>query len=99
MDIEHFPLKGLQPGHVYFVSQEINMRGIDYRSENGIELLICNPLSNERAYIQALGRVGRYGEPCGRWILEGVPSISSVKEQETRMRLAKQVGLLKEKAK
>ena len=98
MDIEHFPLKGLQPGHVYFVSQEIHMRGIDYRSENGIELLICNPLSNERAYIQALGRVGRYGEPCGRWILEGVPSISSVKEQETRMRLAKQVGLLKKKA-
>ena len=51
MQIEAFPLKALQPGHVYFVNQEIHMRGIDYRSEDGIELLICGPLSTERAYI------------------------------------------------
>ena len=50
------------------------MRGIDYNTQHpaGIALLIAKPLSSERAYRQALGRVGRYATNCIRCRLEGV---------------------------
>ena len=54
------------------VSEVDYMRGVDYRSNNGIDLMIAKQLPNKRAYEQALGRVGRYGEPCSRHILEGL---------------------------
>ena len=44
------------------------MRGVDYRCATGIDLFIDDPLSNERAYIQALGRVGRCDDECGRYV-------------------------------
>ena len=54
------------------VSKEEYMRGVDYRSTYGIDLMIAKQLSNKRAYEQALGRVGRYGEPCSRYMIEGL---------------------------
>ena len=52
------------------VDQELLMRGMDYKApEHGIALLIANALSSERLLDQALGRVGRYGEPCDRYKL------------------------------
>ena len=43
---------------------------MDYKApEHGIALLIANALSSERLLDQALGRVGRYGEPCDRYKL------------------------------
>ena len=54
------------------VSKEKYMRGVDYRSIYGIDLMIAKQLSNKRAYEQALGRVGRYGEPCSRYMVEGL---------------------------
>ena len=49
------------------------MRGLDYRTKNrnGLALLIASPLSSERAFMQALGRVGRYDSSCKRFILRG----------------------------
>lgn len=44
------------------------MRGVDYRCKTGIDLFIDAPLRNERAYIQALGRVGRCDDECSRYV-------------------------------
>ena len=44
------------------------MRGVDYRCTDGIDLFIDATSSNERAYLQALGRVGRCDDPYSRYI-------------------------------
>ena len=44
------------------------MRGVDYKSKDGIILYIARQFPNTRAYNQALGRVGRYIEPCERYL-------------------------------
>ena len=64
---------------IALVQNEKDMRGVDFRVDiakgvlpgpnDGIDLLICKKFSGIRAYQQALGRVGRYSEPCGRYIL------------------------------
>ena len=53
---------------VHIVTQARLMRGFDYRSSDnaGIALLICVQFDSKRAVYQALGRVGRYGDPCKR---------------------------------
>ena len=44
------------------------MRGVDYRCKaHGIDLLLARDFPNTRAYVQGLGRVGRYGERCDRF--------------------------------
>ena len=51
----------------YIVTDEVLMRGFDYRSpETGIALLIARKLSTQRAYLQAIGRAGRNGD-TGVW--------------------------------
>ena len=50
------------------MTDELLMRGVDYRCEAGIDLFIDTPASNERAYLQALGRVGRYNDVCTRYV-------------------------------
>ena len=63
------------------------MRGVDYRlketemteEKDGIDLLVAHPFSNTRAYQQGLARVGRYTEPCTRYILKGVEKIDIAK--------------------
>ena len=53
------------------VSEEQYMRGVDYKTAHpkGISLLLMKPCSSSRAYYQALGRVGRYGALCRRYVL------------------------------
>ena len=50
------------------VTKEILMRGVDYRCETGIDLFMDASVSNERAYLQALGRVGRHDDPYARYV-------------------------------
>lgn len=47
-------------------------RGVDYISKSGASLLIAAPLPHQRAFQQCLGRVGRGGTPCKRYILRGI---------------------------
>ena len=57
-------------------TSEVAMRGFDFRApKKGITLLICRPCRNLRQYTQALFRVGRHGDPCERYILQGVQGI------------------------
>ena len=55
------------------------MRGVDYRVKKeargeteGIALLVLNTFDTKRAYIQGLGRVGRYNECSLRFIWEAL---------------------------
>ena len=75
---------------VYIVKDEVKMRGIDYQAEEGgIELLICAPFSCDRAYHQAVNRVGRNAQGCARFILEGLASaVDTEQEDQLRKRLA-----------
>ena len=59
------------------------MRGVDYRSDpHGIDELIANQFPNQRAYLQGLGRVGRYNEPCERFILSGLNETVNKEQKE-----------------
>ena len=49
------------------------MRGTDYRGN--IDLFITTGLPNQRAYHQALGRVGRHGDPCKRYIAQDIQQV------------------------
>ena len=63
------------------------MRGFDYRSSDymGIALLLCCALESSRAVKQALGRVGRYGDPGARHMLA---ELDGLVDQVTAERLA-----------
>ena len=66
-------------GWCIIVSKEWLMRGIDYRigvdkgtklgPDDGIDLLVAKEFSNERALLQGYARVGRYTEPCTRYVM------------------------------
>ena len=50
------------------------MRGFDYRSAagtDGIALLIAKTFNSKRAFLQGLGRCGRYSDQYRRAILTG----------------------------
>ena len=61
-------LRQLKAGSIYLVSEQINMRGLDYRCATGIALLIAAPFDSKRALRQAYGRVSRYQERCLRFV-------------------------------
>ena len=71
------------------------MRGVDYRlkdqevdeTSDGIDLLIDADFSNTRAYTQALARVGRYDEPCGRFIREDLDPVNKERRNELFIKL------------
>ena len=65
------------------------MRGRDYRSnaDEGVALLICSDFPSKRLYQQALGRVGRYGEPCKRARLQGFDPVNAHENLEHLGRL------------
>ena len=48
------------------------LRGVDYRSREGIDLLIAHPLMNKRMLTQCLGRVGRGTDKCSRFVIKGM---------------------------
>ena len=56
------------------------MRGFDYRSKVGIDLIICKSFSTERAMVQGLGRVGRNGDLCRRFSTVPYPPVDDVKK-------------------
>lgn len=56
----------LQSNDVLIVTDPTLMRGFDYRCETGMALFIGRKFDSERSRLQALGRVGRYGERCVR---------------------------------
>ena len=64
-------LRSLSKDDVLLITEPILKIGIDYRASEGttgIALLVMSSVSSERAYIQLLGRVGRYYEPCKRFL-------------------------------
>ena len=64
-------LKRLIAQDVLLVTKPALMRGIDYRVKQGtmgISLLVMSPFENKRAYVQALGRVGRFHEKARRFV-------------------------------
>jgi hypothetical protein len=56
--------------HALIVAPDsFGMRGFDYRAKTkGITLIIAAPFSNQRQALQGLNRVGRFGDPCKRYI-------------------------------
>ena len=60
----------------------INLRGVDYRSELGIDLLLAHSLPNERLVLQACGRVGRFSDNAKRWKLKSVQPVDQSKQEQ-----------------
>jgi hypothetical protein len=57
------------------------MRGFDYRSPTkGITLIIAASFDHQRQATQGFARVGRFGDPCKRFILKDVPLVDKAKE-------------------
>lgn len=64
-------LKQLTPDHVILLTDPTLARGIDFRAHErtrGIALFVMSACHSSRAYLQLLGRVGRYREPCERFV-------------------------------
>ena len=78
----------LQPDTVTVIDQR-HSRGIDFRAatEDGISLLVASQLPNQRALKQLLGRVGRYGQRCSRYLLDTVGTAVD-QDEERRQRNA-----------
>ena len=52
---------------------EVEMRGFDLRAPmKGVTLVIAKSFSCQRNADQGMMRVGRYGDPCKKYIMEGV---------------------------
>ena len=51
---------------VYLADDKYGMRGVDYRSQCGITLVIAAPFGDHRERLQGLFRVGRMGDRCYR---------------------------------
>jgi hypothetical protein len=72
-------LRKLVSGDIYCVTDEKKMRGYDYICGHGISLMIAKQLSSDRAFTQALGRVGRYGDDkCIRFVDIALEQVGSV---------------------
>ena len=66
------------------------MRAHDYRATDdntGIALFIDKPLSCKRTFLQALGRVGRYGQPCKRLVRKGLNIIDMEESARVKQRI------------
>ena len=64
---------------VFVVTDPKLMRGFDYRTSDrsGIALLLCHGFPTQRSLYQGLGRVGRFGDPCKRFVLKGIELVNS----------------------
>ena len=86
-------------GYCLIVTDESLMRGVDYRlkeevlhdATDGIDLLVACSFSNSRAYKQGQARVGRYNEPCTRYILKGVSKVDEQQVKELKAELARRM--------
>ena len=75
---------------VMVVTEPRLMRGFDYRSADGrgIALLLCLGFDTNRSYRQALGRVGRFGDPFKRFKLFEQEMVEKDKQNELDSALA-----------
>jgi len=57
------------------------MRGIDYRCgvDSSITLILAQSFDSKRDALQGLGRVGRFGDGCKRYLLNNVPLVDTDK--------------------
>jgi hypothetical protein len=61
---------------VIIVENETDMRGVDFRApQKGITFVVMQPFTNERSFIQGMGRVGRHNDAATRWRLDGMISM------------------------
>ena len=60
----------MEPGTTMVIEPR-HARGLDFRAIDGegIDLLVTSQLGHDRALVQLLGRVGRYGQECRRYKL------------------------------
>ena len=65
-------IRKLAKHHCLVVTDELLMRGVDYRSKQGIDLFIGRTAMNERSYLQCLGRVARCTDVGDRFIKPGL---------------------------
>ena len=81
-------LKRLSSHDLLLVTDPILMRGVDYRVKTGtmgISLLIMSDFANRRAFVQALGRVGRFNERCKRFVWDKLEAPVNCKLQVANM--------------
>lgn len=79
-------LKMLTSQDVVLITDATLARGVDYRAADGIKglaLLVMSSSQSERAYIQLLGRVGRYREPCLRFVWDELDEVICCYDQAT----------------
>ena len=63
---------------------------------SGVDLLIASGTPHDRFLVQLCGRVGRYGQPCERFMLKGITErISEQEEREIRTAVNNRVAELK----
>ena len=77
-------LKKLSQDDFFVISDPELARGIDYRAAKGTEgiaLFVMSSAKSERAYVQLLGRVGRYQEPCLRFVWNELDEVIDYYEQ------------------
>ena len=81
-------LKQLTVDDVLLITDPTLGRGIDYRAAEGtrgIALFVMSACDSERAYVQLLGRVGRYKEPCLRYVWDKLESEIDIYKQATML--------------
>ena len=72
------------------------MRAHDYRAtdgSSGIALFIDKPLSCKRTFLQALGRVGRYGQVCRRFVRQGLDIIDKDEYAKVKLCIANKITM------
>ena len=66
-NLDQTDYKGMH--NLVLATTEEEMRGVDLRAPlKGVTLVIAKPFSCQRNADQGLMRVGRYGDPCRRFI-------------------------------
>lgn len=76
-------IRNLHTNHCLVVTDELLMRGVDYRSKQGIDLFIGRTAMNERSYLQCLGRVARCTDVGDRFIKPDLPRFKKTWESIT----------------
>ena len=91
--------RNLEPLTVIIIDQR-HARGVDFRAMDnfGLDLLVAAGVANQRSLIQLGGRVGRYDQPCKRFILDGVSPIREAEERQNRTFISHRVDNYKRKA-
>ena len=78
-------------------AEPLLMRGVNYRSQLPIHLLIACSLSSTRGYLQAQGRVKRFSDRGSRALLKGVAKVDTDAEVTAQGQLFKQCLELKDR--